>query len=126
MTSEVDQMTENDSLIELLAESLPQNETDLFKDEIDRLCSAIILGDQFTRAVPKIDLHCRERAWLYRLASELVDQDGVQRSPEQRQTEIGYRVIDLAFWFGITKGYELCQASNYPSGVCLERLWRHR
>lgn len=121
-----EQMTDLETLIELLGESLPPNESELFSDQIRLFCSDIVKGDQITLAVPKIDLRCRDRLWLHRLAEQLVDLDGVDRTPEQRQVEISYRIIDLAVWLGITKGYDLSQLLNNPSDERVGRFWRHR
>lgn len=117
---------DTDSLVDLLNQALPDEDAKLWKDKIRLFCSDVARGNQRTIKVPKIDLKGREHLWLHKLAEIIVDSEDVYRTPEQRLTEISYRVIDLAFWLGVSKGYDLSELSYNPTETRQRRFWRDR
>lgn len=115
-----------DSLTDTLNQALPDEDAELWKDKISLFCSDIARGNQRTIKTPKIDLKGREHLWLYKLAEQIVDSEDVFRTPEQRLTEIGHRVIDLSFWLGVSKGYDLSELLYNPTESRQRRFWRDR
>lgn len=132
MDNFADYMSEFNELMEYLSGQLPDDEVRLFQEKLESFSKTIVRGGQITDSVWNMNLYGREMLWLYELATSLVDNERdsngylITRSPDQRQTEISYRVLGLSYLFGLSKGYDLGRYTENPTPELARRLWNKR